>query len=197
MSPRAWDTERGDWAELKDPHFNKPQTAKDWRYEWPKLQNRYLEDAGWDVRISCTAADSDEALPLKSETLPNRDYHIERRDYAQEPTTAHKDAEFNRAHNGAIRALHDDLATLDTPEGQEAAHNARVAAWWHNMARHVGSWRDDLSEAAQEWRQRFEHQRLRVQALFGREMPRLEPCEGEHHREAGQGIEPPEQGHDR
>lgn len=197
-SPRAWDSEAGDWAEKKDPHFNKSETAKEWRYEWPKLQNRYLEAAGWEVRVSCTSGNSDDALPVKSETLPNQAYHIERRDILQESTTAHKAAEFNRAHNEAIRAAYEDLATQGTPEGEEASQRVSVALWWRNMANHVHAWRDDLSEAAQEWRLRFEQQRSRVQALIGRDIAPRDPGpdtpQPDHRQVQEMQLEPPERG---
>ena len=194
VSARAWDIEKNDWADKKDPHFNKPQTAKDWRYEWPKLQNEYLKDAGWDVRISCTASESDDALPLKTETLPNRAYHIERRDYAQDPTTAQLEAEFNRAHNEAVRHAAEELATLNTPEGQEVDDRTRQAVWWRNMAQKFDGWRDDLSEKAQEWRERFSQQRERVKALIGWDMHVPEALEPDHHQDVESGVAPPEQG---
>ena len=198
VSPRAWDVKAGDWAAKKDPHFNKSETAKEWRYEWPKLQNRYLEAAGWEVRVSCTSGSSDDALPIKSETLPNPAYHIERRDILQEPTTAHKAAEFNRAHNEAIRAAYEALATQGTKEGEGASQRVSVALWWHNMAEHVHAWRDDLSEAAQEWRLRFEQQRTRVHALIGRDIaprtPEANPLQPDHTQVQEVQLEPPEQG---
>ena len=177
VSPRAWDSETGDWAAKKDPHFNKPETCMGWKYEWARTQNKYLEAAGWDVRISCTSSDSDDALPLKTETLPNQAYHIERRDVLQEPTTAHKAAEFNRVHNDAIRYAAAEMHTSNTADATDEREQLRLAAWWRNMAQHVHAWGDDLKEAAQEWRVRFEQQRGRVKLMLGWDLPDYEAPE--------------------
>ena len=127
ISPRAWNTEAGDWAAKKDPHFNRAEVMKDLRYDWPKVQNRYLQEAGYDVQISCTAAESDDALPTKSETLPNQAYHMEQRDVA---TTIGAKVEFQRVHNEGIRQAAADMPQTE----QEAEERTRsVRAWWENF----------------------------------------------------------------
>lgn len=198
VSARPWDKETGAWAAKKDTHLDKPETCMGWKYDWARTQNRYLEAAGWEVRVSCTSGSSDDALPIKSETLPNQAYHIERRDILQEPTTAHKAAAFNRVHNEAIRATYQNLVTQGTPEGEEASQRVSVALWWRNMAEHVHAWRDDLSDAAQEWRLRFEQQRTRVQALIGRDIaqrdPKPDPPQPDHTQVQEVQLEPPERG---
>ncbi|HCP81101.1 MAG TPA: hypothetical protein DIT67_05750 [Octadecabacter sp.] len=142
VSPRAWDSENGAWAAKVDPLFNKPQTAKDWRYDWPKIQNRMLEDAGWDFRISCTASSGDEALPLKSEDLPAQAYHIERRN---EPTTAQLEADFNRIQNEAVRTGQDEREQTETGEANqtERGEAASVGGWWRNMRVHFSDMRGE------------------------------------------------------
>lgn len=45
------------FARKKPREFNSFEAAKEWRYEWPKLQNRYLEEDGFDVRVSSTSED--------------------------------------------------------------------------------------------------------------------------------------------
>ncbi|MGX9357503.1 MobA/MobL family protein [Roseobacteraceae bacterium S113] len=146
-SSRPWDAERGDWAAKKDPHFNKPETAMNWRYEWPKVQNQYLEAAGWDVRVSCTASAGDEALPTKSETLPNNAYHIERRG---EHTTAQLEADFNRIQNEAVKASASDQEQTETGEVNETPRSeaATTGSWWRNMREH-------FTEARDTWRNHF------------------------------------------
>lgn len=161
VSPRVWDTETGDWAAKKDPHFNKPETAMHWRYEWPKVQNKYLEAAGWDVRISCTSTHGDEALPTKSETLPNQAYHMERREYAPEPTTAQLEADFNRVQNEAIRASAEEQEQTDTGalNYTPRVETANTGSWWRNMREHFTdvreSWRDRVSTAWDRLKERW------------------------------------------
>lgn len=128
ISPRSWDSETGDWASKKDPHFNRPEVAKNLRYDWPKVQNRYLEAAGWDVQTSCTAAtQGEDALPTQSETLPNRTYHMEQRDIQ---TTIGANTEFNRMQNTAIRQAVVDMPKTEA-EAEERQH--RLRAWWENF----------------------------------------------------------------
>ena len=144
VSPRTWDSETGQWAAKKDPHQNRPETARNWRYDWPKVQNRYLEEAGWDVRISCTASEGDEALPIKTEALPNQSYHIEKR---EEQTTAQLEADFNRIQNEAIRASAADQETQPdgTPNVTTRVEEASTGTWWRNMREH-------FAEKRQAWR---------------------------------------------
>lgn len=178
-SPRAWDSETGDWATKKDPYFNKAETAMNWRYEWPKLQNQYLGRAGWDVRVSCTASDGDDQLPTKSESLDNRDYHIERRG---EQSRASEQAAFNGVHNDAIRqaaaeqatpaveeeehapeAVPDDLSAVHAETRMQASADVqndaapeqpnrmhRFASWWQNMNQSFADWRGTMRERASE-----------------------------------------------
>ena len=147
-SSRPWDSETGAWAAKKNTHFDKAETAMNWRYDWPNLYlNPRLEAAGWDVRVSCTASDGDEAVPTKSETLPNQAYHIERRG---EPTTAQKEVDFNRVMNEAVKASvaekeqTDTGAVNDTPRSEAAT----TGSWWRNMREH-------FTEARESWRNHF------------------------------------------
>ena len=126
-SARKWDTEKETWAEKKDRHFNRAETAKNWRYEWPKVQNRYLEAAGWDVRTSCTVSAGDEALPVRSDTLPKHAYHMEQRDME---TTLGGKIELNHIHNQGIRRV-----AADMPKTEEEAEERKrsIKVWWENF----------------------------------------------------------------
>ena len=161
VSARAWDTETGDWAAQKDPYFNKPSTTMNWRYDWPKVQNKYLEAAGWDVRISCTSRLGDDALPTKSETLPNQAYHMERREYAQEPTTAQLEADFNRVQNEAVRASVEEQEETDTGALNDTprVETANTGNWWRNMREHFtehrDAWRDRFHSAWDRFKERW------------------------------------------
>jgi len=42
--------------------LNRHDRAMQWRYEWPKLQNDYLETAGSDVRVTSTSAQDNEGI---------------------------------------------------------------------------------------------------------------------------------------
>lgn len=161
VSPRQWDSGLGSWAAKVDPWFNKPQTAKDWRYDWPKIQNKYLAEAGWEVRISCTSSNGDEPLPIKPETLDAQAYHIERRN---EPTTAQLEADFNRIQNEAVRAAEDDREHALGGEYQptQRSEAATVGTWWRNMREHFGEvregWRTHMQGAWERIRQAW-HER--------------------------------------
>jgi hypothetical protein len=150
VSARPWDKETGAWAAKKDTHLDKPETCMGWKYDWARTQNKYLEAAGWDVRVSCTSSQGDDALPVKSESLPNQAYHIERRD---EPTTAKIEIDFNRVQNEAIRASVEEQEHTETGDLNDTPRvdTANAAGWWRNMREHFAeqreTWRHQFSSA--------------------------------------------------
>lgn len=163
VSHRKWLTDENRWADKVDPLFAKPQTAMNWRYEWPRTLNRHLEHAGWDLRISCTARDSDEALPLKSESLPMQEYHIERRG---QDTTAKMETDFNRIQNEAIRAGQAERETTETGDinTTERSEAARSSGWWRNMREHFSElregWRGQMRSTWDALKERWRGQSL-------------------------------------
>lgn len=161
VSARPWDKETGAWAAKKDTHLDKPETCMGWKYDWARTQNRYLEAAGWEVRVSCTSGSSDDALPIKSETLPNQAYHIERRD---EPTTVKIETDFNRVQNEAIRASVAQQEHTETGDFNDTPRvdTANIGSWWRNMREHFTeqreTWRNQFSSAWDRVKERWRAQ---------------------------------------
>lgn len=144
VSPRAWDSETGDWAKDKQRLFDKHEMAMQWRYEWPKLQNRHLAQAGWDdVEVSCTAAgEGDEAMPRKRTQTANTAHHIERRGV---DTSEAKIVERNHFHNDMIQRAANDAPSN---EAEEMSRREQVARWWANVRDRLPEHKAALKEKA-------------------------------------------------
>ena len=137
------------FASKRNRDLDKAETAKEWRYEWPRLQNSYLEAIGSDVRVTATA----ETPGIGAETLENHTYHMQQR--GVEPISAQAEIEFNAVHNEAVRAAQSDMeGTTDSAEPTER-QASRVAAWWRNMREHFHDWREDWRERAADTWDRF------------------------------------------
>lgn len=180
ITPRACE----DGAFVNDKYasreLNKYETAMAWRYEWPQLQNEYLERAGFDVRVSSTSAEEDE-FPIipRDGTGEDKQLHAieERREQLSEEARAKHDEamqaqeidrEFREQHNETLRlafteAHHEDADSETASERQQM----RLAAWWRNMSQRFNEWRFDFHEKAAEWREHFANQENRLRHLLG------------------------------
>ncbi len=180
VTPRQLD---GDgFAAKKDREFNRHEVAKEWRYEWPKLQNRYLADAGIDLEVTATSAREDAApdVRYKRESERHEAYAIEQRgDLTPEEAALHDEAlrkqaeklERNRTHNDAIE-IAVALAQEDASAPDEAADRKerQAALWWQAAHKRFDQWKDRFHEQAAVWKERFAQQRERVFSAIGYRM---------------------------
>lgn len=164
--------------------MNRHEKAMEWRYEWPKLQNAYLEQAGSEVRVTCTSDTEDQFPDLrflgkndKSQTRTieqKRDHLSEEQREIHDAKSEAKEADemFRQMHNESIRDTYLEMEASALEPADEGAER-RVALWWHNMSRCFGQWRTDLRDVAEEWRTRFEQQKQRIARAIGwRDMER-------------------------
>lgn len=183
VTPRPVDAEGFRNGKAEGREFDKYETAMNWRYEWPKLQNAYLERAGSSVRVRSTGSDEDAypGVPRLPESGKAETHAIELRRHELEGEVlekheAAKQAEereqaFRSVHNDTIRqAFKDDHAETDDA-GREAREQVRLAAWWRNVSQRFNQWRFDIREHADVWRERFEQQKGRLQSLLGWHAP--------------------------
>jgi hypothetical protein len=158
--------------------MNRHDKAMEWRYEWPKLQNTYLERAGADVRVTSTSTEEDQFPDIrflgkgaKSETrtIEQRAEQLsdEQRSVHEEKLEAKEaDELFRQMHNDSIK---ETFVELENPQGSQSAHGerTRVALWWHNTSARFNQWRFDFREKADEWRDRFEQHKERIRQVIG------------------------------
>ena len=205
ITPRA--IEDGEWVENKKAsrYFNKAETAKNWRYDWPKAQNAYLERIGAEVRVTSTSFEED-AYPDVPRMGTGGDavtHAIEERahELGDEERTKHEEAKareeadqrFREFHNETLRqAFKDEHA--DTSEAEADEREAkRLTAWWRNMSERYNQWRFDFKEHAAEWRTRFEQQKQRMKSALGWQLREEEQDDFEPtHLEASSTIHDPE-----
>ena len=179
ITPRS--VEGGEWVENKKASrfFNRHETAMNWRYEWPKLQNAYLERIGAEVRVTSTSADEDSfpGVPRRGTGGNEVTHAIEERasDLAPEALAKHEEAksreaieqEFREVHNETLRqAFKDEHADTTQAEGDEREAR-RLSAWWRNMSERYNEWRFDFEEKASQWGERFRQQKSRMKAVLG------------------------------
>lgn len=161
--------------------FNSNEQAEEWRLGWADHINERLERAGYDLRVSTSKKESDEALPLAAESLPLDSYSIEQRG---ETSTLRDEIEFNKHHNETVRDAAEGLRFDEAEEAAEVENGAspdaasgsrfaRMRAWFSNAQSHFSEWRD--------------HWRERASAFFGRSRNEEEP-------EPQVGLEPNEGG---
>ncbi len=157
--------------------LNKHETAMRWRYEWPELQNQYLERAGSDARVTSTSADEDQFpdvrflsggqshethnMTQRADAMP--DASRNKHDAAQ--AKAEKDQELRDIHNAALQSAAQDAPPETVDDANRDA--VRNAVWWRNMSSRFSSWRSDFTEKAQEWRERFAAQEWRLKSMLG------------------------------
>ncbi|MEL7381869.1 MAG: MobA/MobL family protein [Pseudomonadota bacterium] len=181
ITPRAFG--EGSWDANKHASraLNGHDVCKDWRYDWPKLQNEYLERAGSDMRVTCTSEFEDDAPNIRflGSGRSHEVEHIAQRNetVAQQaddaPRNKHDEAEekrelakeFNEIHNAA---MHQSAADATASARDEAdRETVRTTTWWRNMSERFHTWRGDFAEKAEEWRERFKAQEQRLKSVFG------------------------------
>lgn len=169
----------GEWEDKKfaSRALNGHDVCKDWRYEFPKLQNEYLERKGSDVRVTCTSEFEDQFPDIRFLGTGRDNQQQHRADRAEampeEAQQKHEAAEqhlakaqeFNEVHNAALaQAAH--TAPQDSTEETDR-ETVRTTTWWRNMSLRFNSWRDDFAEKAQEWKERFAAQEARLKSVLG------------------------------
>ncbi|MGC1495438.1 MAG: MobA/MobL family protein [Sulfitobacter sp.] len=107
LTPRALDGDT--FAAKRNRDLDRSEMAMHWRYEWPRIQNEYLEKAGHDARVTATKRKDDHAPQQLDDTVQGVAHAMELRG---EQTRAREVAEFNSVHNEVI--------ALATPQGQES-----------------------------------------------------------------------------
>ncbi len=161
ITPRAIDGE--EFAAKRNREFDRAEMAMHWRYEWPRVQNAYLEAAGHDTRVTATARKDDPTPHERDESVQGVARTMEMRG---EPTRAREVAEMNSMHNDTLRQAAADAAPV-SQESSDQQDGARLSAWWRNMSARFSSWRDDFAEKAEEWRERFKAQDWRLKSMLG------------------------------
>lgn len=114
VTPRALDGEG--FAAKRNRELDRAETAMQWRYEWPRIQNGFLERAGETIRVTATAR-KDDAIATRDETVQGVARTMELRG---EPTRAREIAAFNQVHNDTIR-----LAAAEQGAAQDASEPAQ------------------------------------------------------------------------
>lgn len=190
----------GDWSTDKyaSRELNRHDVAMAWRYEWPKLQNGYLERIGSDVRVSSTSAEEDAfpLVPREAEGGNEAIHAIDERAHELEGEALEKheaakerqaiDQEFRQVHNEAMRQAYRDEHTETSDEEVEERDGMRLAAWWRNMSQRYNEWRFEFRDQASEWAERFRQQKWRMKSLLGwhhaepesEPPPAMEPIDG-------------------
>ena len=152
VTPRSID-ENG-FAPKRNRELDRSDQTKEWRYDWPAHLNARLETEGYDFRVSATAIEGDEDLPLKPEDMPLSSYHIEL-EGGESPIR--EEREFNAVHNEAVRNA---AATAKLEEEgrieSQPERFARMRSWFQSLRQSFGEWREQIEERAQSWFQRRE-----------------------------------------
>ena len=179
ITPRNF--EDGNFAKNKyaGRYFNAYDTAKEWRYEWPKMQNAVLEANGIDVRVHATS-ETERAhrdRNFRGQSQDKTTYEMDRREeeLSPEERTKHDEAkridelrrDFNREHNDTIRLAEEDLRSDEDPDQRHSGEQKRISLWWRNMSQRYHLWRYDHSAVGQEWRDKFERVRHRIAGMLG------------------------------
>lgn len=140
------------FAAKRNREFDRSDQTMNWRYDWPKHLNDRLEAEGYDFRVSATAIEGDETLPLKREDIPLSSYHIE---LEGTPSHVRDQREYNQVHNEAVRSA----ASTMQAEAQGAIESQperfeRVRGWFQSMRESFSEWRGTIEEHARSWFQR-------------------------------------------
>lgn len=179
ITPRPFEGEGFAKGKGASREFDRHEKAMEWRYEWPKLQNAYLERAGSDVRVRSTSLDEDNYpdVPRLPEGGNVQIHAIEQRrhELQGEEREKHEAAQAAETRDQTFRALHNDTvrqAFLDEhaePDdaAQDSREQMRLAAWWRNASQRFNQWRFDFREQADVWRERFGQQKERLSSLLG------------------------------
>jgi hypothetical protein len=162
-----------------------------WRYQWPQLQNGYLERAGIDIAVTCTSPEEDEFPSVRREgskenrALHEIDQRVDKLDDAKR--AQHKDAKqaveadraFNDALNGALQEADlqpEALASEDETETAHVERQHRLVGFFRNMSQRLHHMKEQVPEIARDWRARFDGAQERLSAWIGH---RQAPPDGE------------------
>lgn len=160
ITPRALDGE--DFAAKRNRELDRSEKAMHWRYEWPRIQNGFLDRAGHDTRVTATQR-KDDTPHSRDDSVQGAARSMEMRG---EPTRAREVAEMNAMHNDTVRQALADLQHPDVPT-EDHREVLRLSGWWRNMSARFQSWRGDFAEKAEEWRERFKGQDWRLKSMLG------------------------------
>lgn len=179
ITPRPLEGDGFTKGKAASREFDRHDKAMEWRYEWPKLQNLYLERAGSDVRVRSTSDDEDaypdvprlpESGNVQTHAIEQRRHQLdgeEREKHEAAKAAEERDQAFKALHNDTMRQAFVDEHT-ETDEGErEGRDQMRLAAWWRNATQKFNQWRFDFREQASVWRERFDQQKARLSALLG------------------------------
>ncbi|QBF30066.1 MobA/MobL family protein [Thalassococcus sp. S3] len=169
LTPRAIDGD--EFAAKRNRDLDRAESAMHWRYEWPRIQNNYLDAAGHETRVTATARKDDTHPQERDDTVQGVAHTMEMRG---EQTRAREVAEMNGMHNETVRQAAADVQTL-TPEDDRQREATRLATWWRNMSVRFDGWRSEFAEKAEEWRARFAAQDWRLKSLLGWQRTEEEP----------------------
>ena len=173
----------GAWEDKKfaSRALNGHDICKDWRYEFPKLQNEYLERKGSDVRVTCTSEYEDqfpdirflgagrshevEHIAQRNEAVAQQANDAPRNKYDEAEAKRELSNEFNEIHNAA---MHESATDATAAAHQKSdRETVRTTTWWRNMSERFHTWRSDFAEKAEEWRERFKAQEQRLKSVIG------------------------------
>ena len=199
----------GEWVNDKKAsrELNKHDQAMNWRYDWAKLQNVYLERAGSEVRVTCTPEDEGGAPVYRQgkgdqnviDTIEDR---LKSRDEPDDPKEKEKlqqqreaneeakarreaDAEFKQSQNDVLKEAQIEQLSEDGATEPEEDRQYRIANWYRNVGQRLEKWRDAIPEKAAAWRERLADMKPRLKAWFGYDPPNA----GDN---TTHGLDPPE-----
>ncbi|NDW07827.1 MobA/MobL family protein [Jiella pacifica] len=159
--------------------FDKHETAMRWRYEWPKLQNAYLERAGSEVRVRAVGDDEEQfpGLPRLAEggsqeihAIAERAHELDdqaRQKHEEARATEDRDRAFRAVHNDTIRLSFIDDNTEASDEERDERRQMRLGAWWRNIGERLKHWPFEVKDHADLWRDRLALQANRLLGLLG------------------------------
>lgn len=206
IAPRLFDGEDFSKSKKESWAFDKHEQCMEWRYEWPKLQNNYLEQAGHEVRVRSTS-DAEDALPElpKNGTKKNRELMEvaeridqlpaeERAKHEEAKERLEADRAFNDAFNEAIETAYratDDTDPLE--DDQRFDEQYRVVGFFRNMSRRIEHLRERVPDVANAWRERFRGMNERMRSWFGHDHFEHEDTGDQHVDQGERDHDEPEQ----
>ncbi len=166
---------RDKYAAREMNHSNK---AMQWRYEWPRLQNTYLERAGADVRVTSTSEQEDQFPDIrflgdgrkdKTRAVAERAHELDApqtKRHEEVLSVREADEAFRQVHNDTIKETFTEIESSTGSSSEEGAQ-ARLGLWWQRQSERFSQWRFDFKDAAEEWRERLAQQANRLQKRVG------------------------------
>jgi hypothetical protein len=189
VTPRTFDGETFSKDKYPSREMNRHETAMNWRYDWPKLQNGYLERAGIDLEVTCTSAEEDAFPTIRREGAKESRAAREIAERAEQldgtAQTRHQEArealEADRAFTEALNGAVTEAAVCETPATQDEEsfeRQHRLVGFYHAMSDRLTHLKDQVPDIAREWRARLDGAKERMRAWFG-------------YRDPPQGTDPP------